>query len=125
MAENQAVKIRISKEIEMKTVSYPSWMKRNGKTGAGAQRWRCGSYGASTTLSYDDAASRLGEFLAWPTSEDTLMWLIWQHSFRQNYERTRPGMVRRGRLGGAPSQGLVPLLAGLARVFYRDTLFVL
>ena len=87
MSENQAVKIRISKEIEMKTVSCPSCgarMKRNGKTGAGAQRWRCGSCGASTTLSYDDAASRLGEFLAWPTSKDTQLSMAGQgRTFRR------------------------------------------
>ena len=87
MSENQAVKIRISKEIEMKTVSCPSCgarMKRNGKTGAGAQRWRCGSCGASTTLSYDDAASRLGEFLAWLTSKDTQLSMAGQgRTFRR------------------------------------------
>lgn len=74
MAENQAVKIPISEEPEMKTVSCPSCgakMKRNGKTSAGAQRWRCGSCGASTTLSYDDSAARLGEFLAWLLSKAT------------------------------------------------------
>ena len=87
MAENQAVKIRISKEIEMKTVSCPSCgarMKRNGRTGAGAQRWRCSSCGASTTLSYDDAAARLGEFLAWLTSKDTQLSMAGQgRTFRR------------------------------------------
>lgn len=54
----------------MKAVRCPSCgakMKRNGKTSAGAQRWRCGSCGASATLSYDGTAARLGEFLAWLT----------------------------------------------------------
>ena len=37
----------------------------------------------------------------------------------------RAGVGRQGRLGGAPSRGPVPLLAGLGHVFYRDTLFVL
>lgn len=58
----------------MKAVRCPSCgakMKRNGKTSAGAQRWRCGSCGASATLSYDGTAARLGEFLAWLTSKDT------------------------------------------------------
>ena len=58
----------------MKTVRCPSCgaaMKRNGKTKAGSQRWRCGSCGTSTTLSYDDTAARLGEFLAWLTSKGT------------------------------------------------------
>lgn len=58
----------------MKAVRCPSCgaaMKRNGRTSAGSQRWRCGSCGASTTLSYDDTAARLDEFLAWLTSKDT------------------------------------------------------
>lgn len=58
----------------MKAVRCPSCgakMKRNGKTGAGAQRWRCGSCGASTTVSYDDTAARLAEFLAWLLSKET------------------------------------------------------
>ena len=58
----------------MKAVRCPSCgakMKRNGKTGAGAQRWRCAACGASTTVSYDDTAARLGEFLAWLLSKGT------------------------------------------------------
>ena len=58
----------------MKAVRCPSCgaaMKRNGRTSAGSQRWRCGSCGASATLSYDDTAARLDEFLAWLTSKDT------------------------------------------------------
>ena len=58
----------------MKAVGCPSCgarMKRNGRPKAGTQRWRCPSCGASTTLSYDDAAARLGEFLAWLTSKET------------------------------------------------------
>ena len=57
MAENQDVKNPITEKLGMKAVSCPSCgarMKRNGRTGAGAQGWRCGSCGASTTLSYDD-----------------------------------------------------------------------
>ena len=57
----------------MKAVRRPSCgaaTKRNGRTGAGSQRWRCGSCGASTTLSHDDTAARLDEFLAWLTSKD-------------------------------------------------------
>lgn len=72
--ENLAVKFPVFKEPEMKTVRCPSCgaaMKRNGKTGAGSQRWRCGSCGASTTVSYDDTAARLEEFLAWLTSKGT------------------------------------------------------
>lgn len=44
MPENHAVKFPISKELEMKAVRCPSCgaaMKRNGRTGAGSQRWRC------------------------------------------------------------------------------------
>ena len=58
--------------MRMKAVGCPSCgatMKRNGKTRAGAQRWRCGSCDVLTTLSYDDTAARLGEFPAWLTSK--------------------------------------------------------
>ena len=74
MPENHAVKFPISKELEMKEVRCPSCgaaMKRNGRTGAGSQRWRCRACGASTTVSYDDTAARLEEFLAWLMSKDT------------------------------------------------------
>lgn len=40
-------------------------MKRNGKTGAGSQRWRCRSCGASATFRIDNSAKRLEEFLRW------------------------------------------------------------
>ena len=74
MAENQAVKIPITKELGMKAVRCPSCgaeMKRNGKTSAGAQRRRCRACGASTTVFYDDTAARLDEFLAWLLSKAT------------------------------------------------------
>ncbi|OUO21812.1 hypothetical protein B5F89_02930 [Collinsella sp. An307] len=84
---NRAVKIRISRGIEMKAVRCPSCgatMKRNGKTKAGSQRWRCPSCGTSSTVSYDDTAARLGEFLAWLTSKDTQLSLPGQgRTFRR------------------------------------------
>ncbi|MDM8301087.1 IS1249 family transposase [Collinsella tanakaei] len=58
----------------MKRVKCPccgAAMRRNGRTTAGAQRWRCESCGASGTVSYDDSAARLGEFLAWLLSKAT------------------------------------------------------
>lgn len=74
MMENLPVKFPKGGEVRMKAVVCPSCgarMKRNGRTTAGTQRWRCPSCGASATLSYDDAAARLGEFLAWLTSKET------------------------------------------------------
>ena len=56
----------------MKTVRCPTCglpMVRNGRTSSGAQRWRCGSCGASTTVRYDDTAVRLGRFLGWLMSK--------------------------------------------------------
>lgn len=45
--------------------------KRNGRTSSGSQRWRCTACGASTTLRYDDTASRLEKFLGWLLSKDS------------------------------------------------------
>lgn len=58
----------------MKRVKCPccgAAMRRNGRTGAGAQRWRCESCGATRTVSYEDSAARLEEFLAWLLSKAT------------------------------------------------------
>ena len=45
--------------------------KRDGRTSSGFQRWRCTACGASTTVRYDDTASRLEEFLGWLLSKDS------------------------------------------------------
>ena len=45
--------------------------KRNGRTSSGSQRWRCTACGASTTVRYDDTATRLDEFLGWFLSKDS------------------------------------------------------
>ncbi|MDB1881024.1 transposase, partial [Collinsella aerofaciens] len=45
--------------------------KRNGRTSSGSQRWRCTACGASTTVRYDDTATRLEEFLGWLLSKDS------------------------------------------------------
>lgn len=45
--------------------------KRNGRTSSGSQRWRCTTCGASTTVRYDDTATRLDEFLGWLLSKDS------------------------------------------------------
>ena len=45
--------------------------KRNGRTSSGSRRWRCTACGASTTVRYDDTATRLEEFLGWLLSKDS------------------------------------------------------
>ena len=58
----------------MKAVLCPACgrkMKKNGKTSAGRQRWRCPSCGCSQTLRYDSTAARLEEFLGWLLSKNT------------------------------------------------------
>ena len=58
----------------MKAVMCPNCgvpMKRNGKTTAGTQRWRCRVCGLSRTVSYDDTPARLQEFLFWLLSKET------------------------------------------------------
>ena len=47
-------------------------MKRNGKTKAGTQRWRCKACGASAVRRIDNRAKRLDEFLGWLMSKKTL-----------------------------------------------------
>ena len=71
--ENRAVK-SLGREGSMKRVKCPccgAGMRRNGRTAAGARRWRCESCGASRTISYDDSAARLEELLAWLLSKAT------------------------------------------------------
>lgn len=58
----------------MKAVICPACgarMKRNGTTSSGKQRWRCSACGGSRTIRYDDAATRLEEFLFWLFSKNT------------------------------------------------------
>ena len=50
--------------------SCGSPMKRNGHTGAGTQRWRCISCGASSTHKNDTIARDLKAFLSWLLSKD-------------------------------------------------------
>ncbi len=45
-------------------------MKKNGKTGAGTQRWRCTECGASSVRRHDNAAKSLDLFLRWLLSKD-------------------------------------------------------
>ena len=58
----------------MKSVKCPTCgakMVKNGRTSAGTQRWRCGICGGSSTVHYDDTATRLNEFLAWLMSKNS------------------------------------------------------
>lgn len=49
-----------------------STMKRNGRTSAGAQRWRCKACGASSTHRVDNTAKQLKAFLAWLFGKHTI-----------------------------------------------------
>lgn len=58
----------------MKVKKCPSCgeaMKRNGKTKAGSQRWRCKSCGASTVHANDTSSRDLDIFLKWLLSKDS------------------------------------------------------
>lgn len=46
-------------------------MKRNGRTGAGAQRWRCRACGASAVHAYDSDLADFNAFLGWLLSKET------------------------------------------------------
>lgn len=47
-----------------------SKMKRNGKTSAGKQRWRCLACGSSSLHSYDVGSRHLDQFLGWLLSKE-------------------------------------------------------
>ena len=49
-----------------------STMKRNGRTPAGAQRWRCKACGASSTHRADNTAKQLKAFLSWLFSKNAI-----------------------------------------------------
>lgn len=71
-----------------KCPSCGSQMKRNGKTSAGSQRWRCGSCGASDVHKYDVGARDLQRFLAWLLGKGTQLEMPGQgRSFRRRAER--------------------------------------
>lgn len=75
----------------MKSVKCPSCgakMKRNGKTSAGRQRWRCPVCGASSTVRRDGDAAALGEFLGWLMSKGSQLEMPGQgRSFRRRTAR--------------------------------------
>lgn len=50
-------------------------MKRNGKTAAGTQRYRCGACGTSVIVFYDDTPMRLQELLSWLLSKETQVFM--------------------------------------------------
>lgn len=63
-------------------------MKRNGKTKAGSQRWRCISCGASSTHANDTSARDLKAFLRWLLSKDRQMDMVGcGRTFRRNTAR--------------------------------------
>lgn len=80
--------------VEMKAKKCPSCgsqMKRNGKTSAGTQRWRCRACGASDVHKYDNEAKELSCFLGWLLSKDTQLEMPGQgRSFRRHAERFWP-----------------------------------
>lgn len=63
------------KEKKCPSCGHP--MKRNGKTSAGRQRWRCRSCGASSTHGNDTAARELKAFLSWLLGKGGLAILSW------------------------------------------------
>ena len=63
-------------------------MKRNGRTGSGAQRWRCRACGASSTHANDSAARDLRSFVGWLLSKDTQLDMPGQgRTFRRKTSR--------------------------------------
>ena len=87
--------------------------KRNGRTSSGSQRWRCTACGASTTVRYDDTATRLDEFLGWLLSKDS--------------QAAMPGGGRSFRRRTAEFWGVWPMPVPdgeLHRVLYVDGIWV-
>lgn len=75
----------------MKTKKCPSCgsaMKRNGRTPAGSQRWRCPSCGASCTHGNDVDGRELKAFVSWLLSKETQSSMPGQgRTFRRKAER--------------------------------------
>ncbi len=75
----------------MQAKSCPSCgspMKRNGRTKAGSQRWRCVSCGASTTHTNDTTQRELKRFLGWLLSKERQLDMPGQgRSFRRIAEK--------------------------------------
>lgn len=63
-------------------------MKRNGRTKAGAQRWRCRECGASSVHRHDSEAKELAAFVSWLLSKDTQLDMPGQgRTFRRRASR--------------------------------------
>lgn len=63
-------------------------MKRNGRTGSGAQRWRCRACGTSSTHANDSAARDLRSFVGWLLSKETQLDMPGQgRTFRRKTSR--------------------------------------
>lgn len=63
-------------------------MKRNGKTKAGSQRWRCTSCGASSVHGYDVESRELKRFIGWLLSKERQLDMPGEgRSFRRRSER--------------------------------------
>ena len=77
--------------MPMKSMKCPtcgSAMKKNGKTTAGKQRWRCKACGASSIKRYDSSKHDLKVFLDWLLSKDAQLDMPGGgRSFRRHAER--------------------------------------
>ena len=100
----------------MKAKNCPSCgsaMKRNGKTSAGAQRWRCGSCGASAVHRNDVGGRELAAFVGWLLSKDV--------------QADMPGAGRTFRRRAEALWGLWPLpepVDEVHRVVYVDGIYL-
>ena len=85
------VKSHRSAEVAVNNKKCPACgceMKRNGRTGSGAQRWRCRACGASSTHANDSAARDLRSFVGWLLSKDTQLDMPGQgRTFRRKTSR--------------------------------------
>ena len=68
-------------------------MNRNGRTGSGAQRWRCRACGASSTHANDSAARDLRSLVGWLLSKETQLDMPGQgRTFRRKTSRLWGGI---------------------------------
>lgn len=88
-------------------------MRKNGKTSAGTQRWRCGACGSSAVRKIDSRAKRLGRFAGW------LLGKLAQSELRMN-----PRLFRKKTSDFWKIWPIIPICDEVHHVVYMDGIWL-